>query len=486
MPGRFGSVRVRTTLVAATAVGVAMVLGAWALVAILQRSLTEGVQSALELRLQGVVALAKLGTLGSQPSLLGQPIALVQMVDASGRVTAASSLLQDRPAIGPFRDPGTTIPAWTARLTTDDEQYRIVGTTTSTPAGPVTIYAAASLEAASDSVTRVKVALVIGLPILLLIVAAACWWIVGRALRPVEAIRTEVAAIGSGRLDQRVPEPPVDDEIGRLARTMNEMLDRLQNASDRQRRFIADASHELRSPIASLRTQIEVQQTYSDNGGGLKDPLSSQLAEVGRMERLVSDLLTLARADERELAARVDRVSLREVVLEEAERSVGVGRVRVDTSGVRPVTVLGDPKGLARVVRQPHRERREARAEPHRGDTRRRRGPCPAPGRGRRPRDTGGSAGTGLPEVHAAGRESRPRRGRSGPRPGHRSRNRRRPRRPDRYRGSGNRSLLRSQTAAPGSHSALLRLTDRRRSKSGTRISVLCPGHAIPGPGVTQ
>jgi signal transduction histidine kinase len=351
MPRGLGSVRVRTTLVAATAVGVAMVLGAWALVAILQRSLTEGVQSALELRLQGVVALARLGTLGSEPSLPGQPIALVQVVDPSGRVIAESSLLQDRPAIGPFRDAGTTIPARTARLTADDEQYRIVGTVTSTPTGQVTIYAAASLEAASDSVTRVKVALLIGLPLLLLIVAAACWWIVGRALSPVEAIRTEVAAIGSGRLDQRVPEPPVGDEIGRLARTMNEMLDRLQDASDRQRRFIADASHELRSPIASLRTQMEVQQTYSDNGGRLQDSLSSQLAEVDRMERLVSDLLTLARADERELAARVDRVSLHKIVLEEAARSVGVGRVRVDTSGVRPVTVLGDPKGLARVVR---------------------------------------------------------------------------------------------------------------------------------------
>jgi signal transduction histidine kinase len=197
----------------------------------------------------------------------------------------------------------------------------------------------------------VKGALAVGLPLLLLIVGAACWWIVGRALRPVEGIRAQVAEIGSGGLDRRVPEPPVQDEIGRLARTMNEMLDRLHAASNRERRFVADASHELRSPIASLRTQIEVQQRYSGSNGEQEDVLSSQLAEVTRMERLVSDLLLLARGDERKLAARLQLVPLQQIVLEEVARSGGNGHASVDTSGVRPVTIVGDPEGLARVVR---------------------------------------------------------------------------------------------------------------------------------------
>ena len=351
MPSRFASVRVRTTLVATSAVGVAMILGAWALVAILQRSLIEGVQSTLELRSADVVALARLGTLGDHPSLPGQPNALVQVIDPSGRVAAASAALGDRPPIGPFRPPNSGLIAWSERLTSDDEMYRIVGISTTTSTQPVTIYAAASLEAASDSVTRVKVALAIGLPLLLSLVAATCWWIVGRALRPVEAIRTQVAEIGSGGVDRRVPEPPVEDEIGRLARTMNAMLDRLQAASDRERRFVADASHELRSPIASLRTQIEVQQRYSDSNGEQEDVLSSQLAEINRMERLVRDLLVLARADERKMAARLRLVRLHDVELEEVADLAGPERPRVDVTGVNPVTILGDPEGLGRVVR---------------------------------------------------------------------------------------------------------------------------------------
>jgi signal transduction histidine kinase len=350
MPHRLASLRVRTTLVATAAVGVAVLLGAWALVAILQRSLIEGVQSTLELRSADVVALARLGTLGDNPSLPGQPNALIQVVDPSGRVVAASAALQGHPPIGSFRAPNSGLIAWSERLTTDDEMYRIVGISTTTPTQPVTIYAAASLEAVSDSVTKVKGALAVGLPLLLVIVGVTCWWIVGRALRPVEAIRSQVAEIGSGGVDRRVAVPLVEDEIGRLARTMNQMLDRLQAAADRERRFVADASHELRSPIASLRTQIEVQQTYSGSNGEQEDALSSQLAEVNRMERLVSDLLLLARGDERKLSARLRLVMLHQVVLEEVGRSGGNGQARVDTSGVRPVTIVGDPDGLARAV----------------------------------------------------------------------------------------------------------------------------------------
>jgi signal transduction histidine kinase len=132
---------------------------------------------------------------------------------------------------------------------------------------------------------------------------------------------------------------------------MNAMLDRLQAASDRERRFVADASHELRSPIASLRTQIEVQQKYSASNGEQEDLLSSQLAEVSRMERLVRDLLVLARADERKMAARLRPVRLQDLVLEEVAGLAGPGRPHVDVTGVDPVTILGDPAGLGRVVR---------------------------------------------------------------------------------------------------------------------------------------
>jgi signal transduction histidine kinase len=349
---RFRSVRVRTTLVATAAVGVAMILAAWTLVVVLQRSLIAGVDNSLKDRTADVIAMAKEGDFLDEPIVPGQPGALVQVVDPSDRVVASSETLRAKPAIGPFRDLTTGHVAWSARITSDDELYRIVGVSTATPGGPVTIYTAASLETISDTVTTVKAALLIGLPLVLLMVAAACWWIVGRALRPVEAIRAQVSEIGSGGLDRRVPEPSAGDEIGRLARTMNEMLDRLQSASDLQRRFVADASHELRSPIASLRTQIEVQQVYANGSNGEGEAaLSNQLAEVTRMERLVGDLLMLAKADERRLSGRSETVPLHRIVLEEVARSGGPEHVRVDTSAVRAAAVVGDRDGLARVVR---------------------------------------------------------------------------------------------------------------------------------------
>jgi signal transduction histidine kinase len=198
---------------------------------------------------------------------------------------------------------------------------------------------------------KLKSELAIGLPLLIAVVAAICWVIVGRALRPVEAIRAQVAEIGPVAFDRRLPEPNVDDEIGRLARTMNEMLARLQASSERQRRFVADASHELRSPLASLRTQIEVEQAYAPGNEEREEEISNQLAELDRMQNLVSDLLLLARAGEQRLVSRREIVELDRIVLEETHRLILPEHVRIDSSRVRPASLRGDPDALARVVR---------------------------------------------------------------------------------------------------------------------------------------
>jgi signal transduction histidine kinase len=129
---------------------------------------------------------------------------------------------------------------------------------------------------------------------------------------------------------------------------MNEMLQRLQAGAERQRRFVADASHELRSPLASLRTQLEVSRDYAARRVGA---VGDQLAEVERMERLVGDLLLLAKADERQLVIRSRPVDLRAVVVDEVERAGSRARVRLDTAGVAAATVHGDREELARVVR---------------------------------------------------------------------------------------------------------------------------------------
>jgi signal transduction histidine kinase len=171
--------------------------------------------------------------------------------------------------------------------------------------------------------------------------------VVGRVLHGVEAIRARVAQIGAGDLHQRVPDPGTGDEVGRLAATMNRMLDRLQRSSDRQRRFVSDASHELRSPLASLRTQLEVALAHPE-GADWPGVASGVLEEGVRMERLVDDLLALARADEGVVLAHTEEFDFGDLLAEEAERVEGL---TVDTSGVGPVSVRGDPLALRRVVR---------------------------------------------------------------------------------------------------------------------------------------
>jgi signal transduction histidine kinase len=350
MLGRFRSVRARTTVAATIALGVTTVTGALVMMALLGRSQLAGVQGPLEQRAGQVAAMARSGTLRDPLSFPEQPGALVQVVDAKGRVIAATDALQGRAPIGRVEGAQPRVlSAWTERLTSDDETYRVVGLTERTTSGPIRVFAAASLEAVSDSMTGLQIQLAVGLPLVLALVALISWQVIGRALRPVESIRVQVAEIGgSGRIDRRVPEPAGHDEVWRLARTMNEMLQRLQTTAERQRRFVADASHELRSPLASLRTQLEVNRDYAHRGdGGITD----QLAEVERMERLVGDLLLLAKADERRLVVRSRHVDLREVVLDEVERAGSRARVRLDTAGVAAATVHGDREGLARVVR---------------------------------------------------------------------------------------------------------------------------------------
>ncbi|MDX1690433.1 MAG: HAMP domain-containing sensor histidine kinase [Acidimicrobiia bacterium] len=202
-----------------------------------------------------------------------------------------------------------------------------------------------SLESVRASVDRVSLGIWLALPVLVILLGLLVWLIVGRALRPVEQIRRRVAEIGGSKLDQRVPEPSSDDEVARLASTMNEMLERLERSADLQRRFVSDASHELRSPIASIRTQMEVALAHPDRIEW-PDVAEGVLEEGLRMERLVDDLLVLARADAGVLGERTEPVDLAELAVEEAARFP-----EVDTGGVGRLVVRGDPLALRRVFR---------------------------------------------------------------------------------------------------------------------------------------
>lgn len=349
---RLASVRARTTLAATLIVGVALILASVSLVVLLRRSLVANIDEVADIRAEDIAALARQGDLPEELAAAGDDGRFAQLVDHDGRVVAATIGLDLREPIARFRPEGVDAEARTVGDLTigEGEAFRVLALATTTPDGPATIYVATSLEPVTETTAIVEGALGVGAPLLLGFVAVTAWAVVGRALRPVDAIRAQVADISDRSLDRRVPVPPTGDEVSRLAATMNTMLDRLEAASQRQRRFVADASHELQTPLASTRTDLEVALAHPDHGDW-RETARDLLAANGRMERLVRDLLFLARADDAAPGAPAVAIDLDDTVLEEAVRLREAGRAAVDTSAVSAAAVFGRREELARVVR---------------------------------------------------------------------------------------------------------------------------------------
>ncbi|GHA65414.1 ATP-binding protein [Streptomyces termitum] len=373
----FASVRARTTLATTVVVSLALVAAGIVVAAVLRHDLADRAGLRAEVAARTVA--------GSQAALEGDFGALdlrgdaehpVQVVDGAGGVVAAGPGVPAHRAVvvtGPAprsstppeepdddRDDvpdrgkvgtGTELRTVTLRDGGETRTFRFAAVAGTTYEGRAyTVYAGSSLDEERATLDQVVRAMLIGLPFLLAVVAGVTWLGTGRALRPVEDIRAEMAEItGSGDLDRRVPEPDARDEVARLARTTNETLAALQRSVERRHRFVADASHELRSPIASLRTQIEVAQQHPD----LLD-LPDLLHDVVRLQHLAADLLLLARLDAGEPAARA-RVDLTGLVREATEAVEGpegaAGPVAVVVRVPDgPVEVRGHRGRLARVL----------------------------------------------------------------------------------------------------------------------------------------
>jgi signal transduction histidine kinase len=256
----FGPVRVRTTLAATLVVAIALAGGG--------ASALDGFRSSLLGNVRGAATsfasyIASLASAGHLPSVLGLPdqsATFAQVIGPHGAVLAASTNIDGEPAVGPVlpRGAGTVTRIVDGRVIGQDGGYGLVAVPVTAGATRLTVYAGYSLRTAELAVRELEVVFMAGLPLVLAVVAATTWAIVGRALRPVEAIRTEVGEITARDLRRRVPQPAGSDEVSRLAGTMNSMLERLEASIERQRAFVADASHELRSPLSSLRAQLEI------------------------------------------------------------------------------------------------------------------------------------------------------------------------------------------------------------------------------------
>ena len=346
---RLGTVRVRTTTIAVVVVGVALIAGAFTLVTLLRTSLIDQLRTAAELRATDVADVLVSGTAPTALAVNDDEDLAVQVIDPRGRVVSSSPNLEGEPPMAELR-PGHSTQAHNLSIGDDDDDFMIVAVAAPTPAGDFTVLVARTSEMVAESTGVVIGMLGAGLPLLLLIVGLTTWRVVGRALAPVEAIRSEVDDISAAELHRRVPNPAGHDEIARLAATMNRMLDRLEHGQARQRRLVSDASHELRSPVATIRQHAEVALAHPGRTT-TRELAETVLEENLRVQRLVEDLLLLARADERTLNLNRRTVDLDDIVFEETSRLRATTSLRIDTTGVSAGRVLGDPGQLRRLVR---------------------------------------------------------------------------------------------------------------------------------------
>lgn len=345
------TVRVRTTLGVAIVFALALA-GASTFLLIRQRvALTDDIETAIRLRADDLVTSLESGSLPSSIAIPFEDASFVQIVDPSGTVVRSSSNIEGEAAVASFRPLQARTAARTLReLPIGDNAFRVVAETAEADGASLTVYVGGSLEPVEDAVGNLVLALVLGAPALFGIVSALTWVAVGRALRPVEQIRAEVDSINETELHRRVSQPGGGDEIGRLATTMNNMLARLEDAAARNRRFLADASHELRSPLAGIRSQLEVDLAHPDRADWQASE-RSVLDETLHMQRLVDDLLTLADLDERSTPPRHDLLDIDELVLTEARRLRTRGKVVVDARNVRAAQTTGDAASLGRAFR---------------------------------------------------------------------------------------------------------------------------------------
>ncbi|MFJ6809403.1 ATP-binding protein [Streptomyces anulatus] len=380
------SVRARAAIGATLVVAVALVAAGLAVLLVLRANLTDQADLQAEVAAREVAGQLATGTPYDELELDDEEDHPVQVTDEEGRAVVVSKDLRavtgtgtsgvtpvpsasagaspspgdgdddaddadeddgSRPGRGEVSSDDPDFSDGTATVGGATADYRFAAVEATTPDGvTLTVYAGAPLAAEQEAVNTVRGAMLTGLPLLLVVVAGVTWLVTRRALRPVEGIRRELAAItASEDLARRVPEPGSRDEIAALARTTNETLTVLEASVERQRRFVADASHELRSPIASLRTQLEVAEAHPE----LLD-LPGAVADTVRLQVLAADLLLLARLDAGEKPGSAT-VELGALVREEVSQRTGDRiAVRVEVPQGGAFEVNGSRGQLSRVI----------------------------------------------------------------------------------------------------------------------------------------
>ncbi|GAB6901564.1 sensor histidine kinase [Kineosporia succinea] len=350
------SVRARSTVSAVVVLALALTLAGGLIFYVLQRSLIGGLNRAADVRVNEVAGQLELLGEGELDDYLKKRQSQrdgqwVQVLKGDAVVSSSTYDTRQGPITGIRPADGETVreEAGPLKILDTNRPFLVVTRGIEYNGETDTIIVATFLSGQRDTVMKMLGVLGVSFPLLLAGLGGLVWVMMGRALRPVEQIRSRVAAIDERELAERVPIPPTRDEVAALAVTMNEMLDRLQTAQQAQRQFVSDASHELRSPLATLSATLDV--VDSDVTGRAWAELRPVLrTETERMGVLVQNLLLLARADDQGLKIVSVEVDLDDLVMEEARRLRTSSSLDVPLSVV-PVRILGDPYKLGQVLR---------------------------------------------------------------------------------------------------------------------------------------
>ncbi len=354
-------IRLRIALASAISTAIVLLIAGLIVYQRMSSELDASIDRSLRARADDIGALVQQADTGLRDAAVAQPLAdsrtgAAQIVTRAGRVIDATPPFTGTSLISGSllarAGSGTIITS--IALAGDETPMRLLATPIAAQDQQLVIVVAASLEQRDEALTKLLSQLLLVAPFGLLLAGASGWVIATGALRPVNEIRRAADTISRAQLDQRIPRGPRRDELGSLTDTLNAMLDRLAAAARREQRFIADAAHELRSPLATLRAELELSRRRPRDRRALEEVRDSALGETERLCRLADDLLLLARAEQGALQLQVEPVPVSEFLVAVARRFAATAAMHgrtVRTAGTgSPLVLCADRLRLEQAV----------------------------------------------------------------------------------------------------------------------------------------
>jgi signal transduction histidine kinase len=353
-------IRLKLTLAFTIVMAVVLTATGFFLYLRLRTELDSRLDQSLHTHLQVVSTLLRQGAAGGPEAAVRESkqgrdgTGFAQVLAANGRVLGGTEGLRSAPLLGAAEIRRAASGTSTFDLNSDFAELgpiRVIASPVRVPQRRLVVAVGTSLEDRNQALSNLRALLLIGEPMALLLAALAAYAVIGAALRPVEAMRTRAAAISAEDLGQRLPLSAGRDELRRLGETLNEMLVRLEDGLIRERAFVADASHEFRTPLTMLKTELELMKRERPTGATFDEALSSAIGDTDRLARLTDDLLLLARGDRDRFPLNLQTVPIAELLAGVAGRYTKADvSARSAEGGPAPLSAVADRARLEQAL----------------------------------------------------------------------------------------------------------------------------------------